>query len=207
MSIQGQETVPGESEPPSPAGRLNRWQRLPEQKRQQILTILIILGVTGISLVMLLFQDQVKQLGEWGYVGLFLVAFFASAAMFAPVPGLIFLAASAKVMDPLAAGLIFAVGASLGELSGYLVGSRGQGVIQKTKWHERMERWMLKYGGIVIVILGFIPNVLIDVAGMVAGALKMPWYRFLFWVFLGKVPKCLLITFGVPVILKWFGVQ
>jgi membrane protein YqaA with SNARE-associated domain len=168
--------------------------------RQRLLSALIIIGVVAISVAMFAFKDQVKLMGHWGYVGLFLVAFFASAAMFAPVPGLIVLAASAKVMDPLASGLVFAVGASLGELSGYLVGMTGRGVVEKSKWHIRMEYYMKKYGGITIAVLGFIPNILIDVAGMVAGALKMPWYHFLFWVFVGKVPKCLLITFGVA----WF---
>jgi membrane protein DedA with SNARE-associated domain len=168
--------------------------------RQRVLTVLIIVGVAAVSIAMFAFKDQVKLMGNWGYLGLFLVAFFASAAMFAPVPGLIVLAASTKVMDPLAAALVFSVGASLGELSGYLVGATGRGVVEKSKWHLRMEHYMQKYGGITIAVLGFIPNVLIDVAGMVAGALKMPWYHFLFWVFLGKVPKCLLITYGVA----WF---
>jgi membrane protein YqaA with SNARE-associated domain len=168
--------------------------------KQKLLSSMIIVGVIIISVTMFVFKDQVKALESWGYVGLFLVAFFASAAMFAPVPGLIVLAASAKVMDPLASAMVFAVGASFGELSGYLVGMAGRGVVNKSKWHVRMEYYMQKYGGITIAVLGFIPNVLIDVAGMVAGALKMPWYHFLFWVFVGKVPKCLLITYGVA----WF---
>ena len=175
--------------------------------RQKALTVLIILGVLVISVGMFAFKDQVKLMGHWGYVGLFLVAFFASAAMFAPVPGLLVLAASAKVMDPLAAGMVFAVGAALGELSGYLVGMTGRGVVEKSKWHIRMEYYMNKYGGITIAVLGFIPNVLIDVAGMVAGALKMPWYHFLFWVFVGKVPKCLLITYGVAWFLQVYGLK
>ena len=170
------------------------------ETKQILLSSMIIVGVIIISVTMLVFKDLVKALEGWGYVGLFLVAFFASAAMFAPVPGLIVLAASAKVMDTLASAMVFATWASLGELSGYLVGMAGRGVVNKSKWHVRMEYYMRKYGGITIAVFGFIPNVLIDVAGMVAGALKMPWYHFLFWVFVGKVPKCLLITYGVA----WF---
>ncbi len=177
----------------------------PETK-QLLISGLVILVVILISVVMIVFQDRVKALQGWGYVGLFMVGFFASAAMFAPVPGLVVLAASAKVMDPFLAGMVFAVAASFGELSGYLVGVSGHSVVEKTKWHERVERWMKKYGGFTIAILGFIPNVLIDVAGLVAGALKMPWYHFLFFVFLGKVPKCLLITYGVGFFLQIFGV-
>lgn len=182
-------------------------KNLDPKVRQRLLSISIILVVVVLSVLMLLFQDQIKVLEGWGYVGLFLVAFFASAAMFAPVPGLIFLGASAKMLDPFAAGMIFAVGAALGELSGYLVGITGRGVVEKTKWHKRMERWIIRYGGFVIVLLGFIPNPLIDIAGMVAGALKMPWYQFLLWVLIGKIPKALLITYGVSFALKWFGVQ
>ena len=63
---------------------------------------------------------------------------------------------------------------------------------------------MKKYGGITILVLGFIPNVLIDVAGMVAGALKMPWYTFLFWCFLGKLPKCFLIAYGGLALFNYF---
>lgn len=175
--------------------------------RQKLLSALIIISVAAISVAMFVLKDQVRHLGHWGYVGLFLVAFLASAAMFAPVPGLIVLAASAKVMDPLASAMIFATGAALGELSGYLVGMTGRGAVQKSKWHERMEYYMKKYGGVTIAVLGFFPNVLIDVAGMVAGALKMPWYYFLFWVFVGKVPKCLLITFGVSWFLQAYGLR
>ena len=47
------------------------------------------------------------------------------------------------------------------------------------------------------------PKVLIDVAGMVAGVMKMPWYQFLFWCFLGKVPKCLLIAYGGMAIMRY----
>lgn len=176
----------------------------PETK-QKLISGLIIIGVIAISVAMFVFRHEIKALEGWGYVGLFLVALLASAAMFAPVPGLLVLAASAKVMDPLASAMVFAVGASLGELSGYLVGMTGRGVVNKSKWHIRMEYYMNKYGGLTIAVLGFIPNFLIDIAGMVAGALKMPWYHFLFWVFVGKVPKCLLITFGAAWFLKLYG--
>ena len=123
--------------------------------------------------------------------------------MFAPVPGLLVLAAMATALDPFIAGMLFATGASIGELSGYFAGMAGHGAVEHVKWYSQMERYMKKYGGVTIFVLGLIPNVLIDVAGMVAGALKMPWYRFLFWCFLGKVPKCLLVAYGGVAILQF----
>lgn len=164
---------------------------------------IIVVAVLGISILVYLERDWIRNLGVLGYPGIFLVGLLASAAMFAPMPGLLVLGAAATVLDPFWAGLLFAIGAAIGELSGYFAGVAGQGVVKRSKWYDRMEGWMKKYGGVTILVLGFIPNVLIDVAGMVAGALKMRWYVFLFWCFLGKLPKCLLIAYGGLALFKF----
>jgi membrane protein DedA with SNARE-associated domain len=176
----------------------------PPQPKHTLRNILIILIVIGISILVYVERGWLRQLGVLGYPGIFLVGLLASAAMFAPMPGLLVLAASTSVLDPFLAGMLFAVGAAIGELSGYFAGYAGQGAVQRSKWYDRMERWMKKYGGVTILILGFIPNVLIDVAGMVAGALRMPWYSFLIWCFLGKIPKCLLVAYGGLALMKAF---
>lgn len=166
------------------------------QHKHTFRNILIILIVIGFSILIYVEREWLRNLGVLGYPGMFLVGLLASAAMFAPMPGLIVLAAASSVLDPFWAGLLFAMGAALGEMSGYFVGLSGKGTIERSKWYVRLETYMKKYGGVTILFLGFIPNVLIDVAGMVAGALKMPWYSFLFWCFLGKIPKCLLVAYG-----------
>ena len=158
--------------------------------------VIVVLAVTALSVLIFIERDWIRSLGVLGYPGIFLVGLITSAAMFAPMPGLLVLGAASAVLNPFWAGLLFAMGAAIGELSGYFAGSAGRGVVKRSKWYDRMERWMKKYGGVTILVLGFVPNVLIDVAGMVAGALKMPWTTFLFWCFLGKLPKCLLITYG-----------
>lgn len=168
----------------------------PSPRNSTLRSILIILIVIGFSIFIYIEREWLRNLGVLGYPGIFIVGLLASAAMFAPMPGLIVLAASSSVLDPFWAGMLFATGAALGEMSGYFAGLAGKGPIERSKWYNRMETWMKKYGGVTILVLGFIPNVLIDVAGMVAGALKMPWYKFLFWCFLGKIPKCLLVAYG-----------
>jgi uncharacterized membrane protein YdjX (TVP38/TMEM64 family) len=168
----------------------------PRLSKQAFRNILIILIVIGLTVLIYLERHWIRELGVLGYPGAFLVGLVSSAAMFAPVPGLLVLAAMGTALDPFAAGMLFAVGASLGELSGYFAGFAGQGTVEKVKFYSQMEGYMKKYGGVTIFVLGLIPNVLIDVAGMVAGALRMPWYKFLFWCFLGKVPKCLLVAYG-----------
>ncbi len=184
-----------------PQGEVSKTEISPA--RQKFRNVLIILIVIGLSILLYLGRDRIRDLGVLGYPGLFLTGLLSSAAMFAPVPGLIVLAALGGVLDPFLGGMLFAIGAALGELSGYMAGTVGQTAVQKSKYYAPIERYMRKYGGVTIMMLGFIPNVLIDVAGMVAGVMKMPWYQFLFWCFLGKVPKCLLIAYGGMAIMRY----
>jgi uncharacterized membrane protein YdjX (TVP38/TMEM64 family) len=180
-------------------------EKAARSSHQTFRNVLIILIVLGLTVLIFLERHWIRELGVLGYPGAFLVGLVSSAAMFAPVPGLLVLAAMGTAMDPFMVGLLFAAGASLGELSGYFAGLAGQGAVEKVKFYQQMERYMKKYGGVTIFVLGLIPNVLIDVAGMVAGALKMPWYKFLFWCFLGKVPKCLLVAYGGTAVMHFLG--
>ena len=179
-------------------------EKASSHSNQTLRNVLIILIVIGITVLIYHERHWIRELGVLGYPGAFLVGLVSSAAMFAPVPGLLVLAAMATALDPFIAGILFAAGASIGEMSGYLAGMTGQSAVKQIKWYDQMEYYMKKYGGVTIFVLGFIPNVLIDLAGMVAGALKMPWYKFLFWCFLGKVPKCLLVAYGGIAILHYF---
>lgn len=90
----------------------------------------------------------------------------------------------------------------LGEISGYLAGFSGQGVAANIRWYDRLKGWMRKYGEVIVLVMAIIPNPLFDVAGMVAGALRMPLWRFLIWCWIGKVIKMLLFALGGATIFK-----
>jgi len=175
--------------------------------RQKILNISIIVFIIFLSIILYIFRDQVRSLGELGYVGLFLIGLISNASIIAPVPGLIVLFTVSVILNPFWSAVIFGIGSGLGELSGYLVGYSGKGFIEHAKYYQRLENWMKKYGSFTILFLAFVPNFLFDVAGLVAGALKMPWYQFLVWVLLGRIPRCLLITYGGSTVLKFFGLS
>ncbi len=175
------------------------------ETRQKIINIAIIISVIALSVLLYIFRDRVRSLGELGYLGLFLIGLISNASIIAPVPGLIVLFTVSVILNPFWSALIYAIGSGLGELSGYLVGYTGKGIIENQKYYPRLENWMQKYGGFTIIFLALVPNFLFDVAGLVAGALKMPWYQFLIFVWLGRIPRCLLITYGGSSVLKFFG--
>ena len=92
------------------------------------------------------------------------------------------------VLNPIGVSLAAGFGAAIGELSGYLAGFSGQGIVEKTHFYNRVHLWMEnnpKTRNLFIMVMAFIPNPLFDMAGMAAGALKIPVIPFMFWVSFG----------------------
>lgn len=141
-------------------------------------------------------EQQAEQLESYGYVGIFLISILANATVIIPAPGLVIVFSMGAKFAPLLVGIAAGLGATIGELSGYLAGFSGQAVIEDQKRYDLMVKWMQKNGPLTITFLAFIPNPLFDLAGMVAGALKMKVHRFLFFALIGKVLKMLLFAYA-----------
>ncbi len=166
-------------------------------QRLQWMRLLTFLFVVGLSLYLFLIRGDIAHLGVYGYPGIFLFSLLANATIIVPMPSVIVTSASGSAPDEARCC------AALGELSGYLAGFSGQAIVERVDWHVRLEEWMKKYGEITILVLAFIPNPAFDMAGLSAGALKMPMHRFLIWCWLGKMLKMLLFAYGGSKILDW----
>jgi len=174
-------------------------------KRQVTLVrVLALVFVIGFMVLLFQFRDQIRHLEKYGYLGIFLISIFANASVLIPLPGVFFTSTMGAIFSPFWVAIAAGAGAALGELSGYLVGFSGRIVVERTVWHERVEGWMGKFGDITIVLLAFIPNPFFDMAGMTAGALKMPIHRFLFLTFIGKTLKMMMFAYGGATISRWF---
>lgn len=141
-------------------------------------------------------EEQARQLEAFGYLGIFLISILANATVLIPAPGLVLVFSMGARFNPLLVGLAAGAGATLGELSGYLVGFSGQAIIEDRTRYDKMVNWMRKNGPITIIVLAFVPNPLFDLAGMVAGALRMPVYKFLFWALIGKTIKMIVFSYA-----------
>lgn len=172
--------------------------------RLTVARIAVLMVIVGASILLFIQRDKVAQLEAFGYPGIFLVSLLSNATLILPVPGVLFTSAMGAVFNPFWVALASSTGATLGELSGYLAGFSGQGVIENKTWYERVTRWMKKYGDITILVLAFIPNPLFDIAGMVAGALRMPLWRYLVFSWIGKTGKMFLFAYGGASIINLF---
>lgn len=145
----------------------------------------------AISILVFVFREKFVDLKGYGYLGIFLLSVLGNATIILPVPVILTAFIGGGILNPLWVGVVAAFGASIGELTGYLAGSAGQIVIEKDRRLKKIEGWMQKYGIGVLFILAVIPNPVFDLAGIVAGATKIPVWKYLIVVFFGKLVKFL----------------
>ena len=154
--------------------------------------LLPVLATVGISVlltgVLLHFRESLEQLGHWGYVGVFVAEFGNSASIIVPTPGPAYTLAMSVVLHPLLLGLLGGVAAALGELVGYAVGARGSKIVPRGRLYARLQHMPARWGGGVLFGFAVLP-IPFDVAGVWAGAVRYPLWRFAVYVTLGKVIK------------------
>jgi membrane protein YqaA with SNARE-associated domain len=168
----------------------------PILSREFYLRILLLVLVLAVTAAIFVFRDRVANLAGYGYLGAFLISLLSSATIILPIPGIAVIFALGATYDPYLVGLAAGAGSALGELSGYMAGYSGQGVFKKSRTYLRMEGWMKRRGWLVIFVLAFVPNPIFDLAGAAAGILKYPAWKFLFFCFLGKTPRSILVAFA-----------
>ena len=158
---------------------------------------LLVLGIAAaISVSVILISSRVEQFGLYGYPGIFIINLLGNATVILPAPSLVVVSVMGTVLNPFLVGLAAGAGAAIGELTGYLAGWSGQAVIGNREWYERMLKWTGKHGLWVVFVLSVIPNPLFDLAGIAAGAVKIPVQQFLLVCWLGKTVKTTLFALG-----------
>ncbi len=167
---------------------------------KHILSILFAVGVTALIFI---FREHLRNLDHLAYVGAFLAMLIGNATVILPVPGLIFVFALGATLNPLLVGLVAGPGAAIGEMTGYLAGYGGSAVIDNFKLYHRIKKWMEQHGVIVITLLAAIPNPLFDMAGIVAGALRVKWWQFLIAAWIGKTIQGVLVAYAGALSLGW----
>ena len=149
------------------------------------------------------FAARIDNIEIYGYPGVFLLSLLASATIIFPAPSVAVAFAMGNVLNPLGVALAAGAGAALGELTGYLAGYTGQALIPHSDSYDRLERLTRRYGGWAILVLAMIPNPAFDIAGAVAGAMRMPVLTFLLFAFVGKTLKMLVTALAGAYSLDW----
>jgi len=160
-------------------------------------------AVLGITVAIALNRDKMKDFEAMGYAGAFLAMLGSNATLVLPAPGLVIVFALGSSLNPLGVGLFGAVGATLGELTGYMTGYSGLAAIDQTRAARRIQSWMNRNGILTIFLLSIIPNPFFDIAGILAGAGRIPVWKFEVVAFCGKLIQSVGIALAGALSLHW----
>jgi len=157
---------------------------------------LAMLGATLLLTVGLLFvpPSLVARLGNYGYLGVFVLTLLASASVFLPSPALGVAALAGMTLNPWIVGLVGGVAAGLGESTGYLAGRGGSDLAERSRFYPRVAGWVRRWGLLTVFVLAFVPGPVFDMAGIAAGTIRMPFGRFLAACLAGKVLRFILVA-------------
>jgi len=169
----------------------------PKQEKFGIKHLLMLLASIAISVLIIVFNKQLRDLQQFGYIGIFLLMFLGNATVLIPVPVLapLNILLGGIFSSPLLLGLTVGVASSFGELVGYLAGYSGSGIVKSSKVYKKIELQVEKYGLWAIFFLALVPNPLFDVAGLAAGALGIKWWKFLIAVTIGKTIRAIVFAY------------
>jgi membrane protein YqaA with SNARE-associated domain len=169
----------------------------PKQEKFGIKHLLMLLVSIAISVLIIVFNKQLRDLQQFGYIGIFLLMFLGNATVLVPVPVLapLNILLGGIFSSPFLLGLTVGVASSFGELVGYLAGYSGSGIVKSSKVYKKIELQVEKYGLWTILFLALIPNPLFDVAGLAAGALGIKWWKFLIAVTIGKTIRAIVFAY------------
>ncbi len=157
---------------------------------QRLVPILILLLVIAIMVSALYFYkaypSRIDELKAYGYLGTFLISLVLNATVILPAGTFAVVATlGATLPSATLVGLVAGVGAAIGEMTGYMAGYSGRSIVQRQKIYARLEGWVKKWGALAIFILAIVPF-LFDLAGIAAGALRLPFWKFFLACWLGR---------------------
>lgn len=175
-----------------------------------LLTLFLVIAVSvGLFVFYQRYPEKVEEFETYGYLGAFIICVVSNATVILPVPGILVFLPIVTAFNPILLGLVGATGGIIGEITGYVAGYSGRGMVQDRRMFDRVERWMRRWGGWVVFVFAVTPFLLLDIAGMVAGALRFPLWKFLLVAWVGKTLKYIVLLWLVPIgweaLLRFFG--
>lgn len=177
----------------------------PGKKMKWLKEILFFLGMialsVGIAFLLIKFQNYYRiSLSSYSWVA-YIVVFFtsllSSATIFIPAPGIAFVLAAAAIWDPMFVAIAAGTGDAIGEMTAYVAGYMGMKIIvdENMPAYRKAVSWMNRYGCWTVFGDALVPIVPFDLIGIVAGALKIGWWKFLLSCWAGKLPRAFLVSY------------
>ncbi len=160
--------------------------------------ILTVILLTALIILLFVNRERIQQLEKYGYAGIFLISIATNATLIIPLPGVAITTTMGAIFNPFGVAVAAGLGAAIGEITGYTAGYTSQGLLKRNETYQKLTANMREHpqwAVFIIFILAFIPNPMMDLAGMAAGSLKVPLWKYFIPCTLGKILKMLLFAY------------
>jgi uncharacterized membrane protein YdjX (TVP38/TMEM64 family) len=128
-----------------------------------------------------------ERLQGYGYLGVFVISLILNATVIIPVSAMAVISSLGGALpSPFVVGVVGGIGAGIGEITGYIAGRAGRELLAKNKIYIRVEKWVQRWGMMAVFILSIFPF-LFDIVGIIAGATRMPVWKFFIACLFGRV--------------------
>jgi len=150
---------------------------------------------------MYLLRPHLTSLGNWGYLGAFIINGASNATIIFPAPGGALVAVIGKNYDPTLLGISAGLGGTLGSLTAYLAGAISQADVGRSRWGHTLQRLMRKFGGIIILFFSLIPFLPADISGVIAGMTQYSIRKYLLFHGIGSIVQMVIfINIGIELL-------
>ncbi len=190
-------------------GGVRRGERV-RKKIIPLLTLLLVIAITvGIFYFYRHYSVRVEELKAYLYLAPFLISLTFNATLILPAGSMLIISAFGAILPSATlVGLVGGAGAAIGEITGYMAGYSGRGIVENVKLYKRLEGWVKKWGFMAIFIFSLVPFVF-DLAGIAAGVLRFPLWKFILACWLGRTILYVIVAFagtwGWEPILQYLG--
>jgi len=171
------------------------------QSRAQKLILLasILVFVVAIPLVILTLRIDLRTIASYSYIGVFLASLLSTATIIFPTPGGAVMVIAATIFNPFWIAIAAGTGAGLGECTAYFAGYGGRVAVgeRHAQRYQRAEGWMKRYGSRTIFLFALVPFLPFDLAGLAAGTLRFPFWKFFAATFAGRMVRAFIEVYLV----------
>jgi uncharacterized membrane protein YdjX (TVP38/TMEM64 family) len=180
--------------------------------KKSLIPLAVLLGALAIFVVVgwlyLRYPGFFENLKGYGYLGVFVISLILNATVIIPVSAMAIISSLGGALPlPFLVGLVGGIGAAIGEMTGYVAGRAGRDLLAKNRIYIRVEGWVQRWGMVAVFILSIFPF-LFDIVGIIAGATRMPVWKFFIACWLGRTILYIAVAYIGSVVfnaIPWLG--
>jgi uncharacterized membrane protein YdjX (TVP38/TMEM64 family) len=187
-------------------------RRLLSWLKKSLVPLAGLLGALAIFVVVawlyLRYPGFFEDLKGYGYLGVFVISLILNATVIIPVSAMAVISSLGGAFpSPFVVGLVGGIGAAIGEMTGYVAGRAGRDLLAKNRIYVRVEGWVQRWGMFAVFVLSIFPF-LFDIVGIIAGATRMPVWKFFIACLLGRIILYITVAYIGSVlfdVIPWLG--